>query len=135
VKAYRERKALEARRFNVGGVEDVFDYRSDAQVRHEEAERVLAASNRERRDGMSEHGRALEDVVDEYTAAVKDGTTQEFFERVAADRVERARLSSVERAMADRERKILFAAREMKDDLEEFFHAVEVADATQKKGD
>lgn len=107
----------------MGGIEDIFERRSDAQIQHEEAERTLAESRRTRRASLTEHARALEDVVDEYTAAVRDGSTQAFFERVAADRVERARLATSEKEGQDFSARFVFAARRIHEGLGEFLKA------------
>jgi len=87
---------------------------------------VLSAKARaKRRASLTEHARKLEDVVDEYTGAVRDGTTQEFFEKLARDRVELDRLTLAEKNGQDFSARFVFATREIHQALGEFLKAVE----------
>jgi hypothetical protein len=92
--------------------------------RHEDLAPARArVARHQRRATLTEHGRKLEDVIDEYTAAVKSGTTQEFFERVARDRVELDRLTLSEKEGQDFSARFVFAARQIHEGLGEFLKA------------
>ena len=48
------------------------------------------AAKESRKASQTPHQRELEAVVDEFTAALRDGTAMEWFERVAAERLRHA---------------------------------------------
>jgi len=87
------------------------------------AEVLERKARAQRRSTLTEHGRKLEDVVDEYTSAVRDGTTQTFFERVARDRVELDRLTLAEKEGQDFSARFIFEARQIHESLGEFLKA------------
>jgi len=87
------------------------------------ADTLERKSRAKRRASLTEHGRKLEDVVDEYNAAVRDRTASEFFERLARDRVELDRLTLAEKQGQDFSARFIFAAREIHTALGEFLKA------------
>lgn len=68
-----------------------------------------------RRAAMTEHGRAVEDAVDDYTECVKNAAALEFFGRVARDRLLIRNMEQRERIVRDREARIAAMARNLQD--------------------
>lgn len=83
-----------------------------------------------RRAKMTEHERIVEDLHEEFTEAVQHGTINEFFMRIAAEKLELARLRRSDRESRSHAERLVRSLRRVKHELD---HFVEVHEPTHER--